>query len=738
VGSPNGSYSLVARAYDTAGNAADSAAVAVTISNAPLLSAAYDSALRAPRCTGIGAACTSGDLVKGRASIGPELNAPNTIHASCADGTYGTYHVTESLDALRVTTLDGTPLAPGKQVRIDATVWAYGSDYLDLYYAADASAPSWTFLSTTSVSGSGARVVSATYTLPTGVRLQAIRGNFRYGGSAGPCTTGSYNDRDDLAFTVDMPDTVAPSVWLTAPAAGATVSGAIAVTAGAEDDVGVARVDFLADGVLFASAESAPWTVGWNTAGLSGTHVLTAQAYDAAGNTSASAPVTVSVDSQSPAVVLTSPAPGAALRGAVAMTAEASDDFVVAEVEFLASGALVAADAAPPWQAAWDTSAIASGNYTLVARARDGVGHVAESAPVTVTIDNVAPNVALTSPAPGAALRGTVALEANASDDVAVARVEFYAGGALVGAVAAAPWSVAWNASSLATGSYALVARAYDAAGNLADSAPVTVAVDNHAPTVALTSPAAGATVRGAIMLTAGASDDLAVVRVEFYVNGALLGVDAAAPWSLTWTFANGAYTLTARAYAAAGNAADSAPVTITVYEPPIVPATYDTTLQVPRCSTVGRRCATGELVSGRSAVGPEWNAPNTVRASCADGAAGAFHVDESLDALAVSTIDGSAFAPGKSVRIEATVWASSSTDRLDLYYAASASAPSWTWLATLTPAGDGAQVLSTTYTLPAGALQIIRGNFRKGSKAGTCTNGRYDDRDDLAFAVGP
>jgi leucyl aminopeptidase len=47
----------------------------------------------------------------------------------------------------------------------------------------------------------GAQTLSATYTLPAGA-LQAVRAQFRYSGTAGTCSTGSYNDRDDLIFAV--------------------------------------------------------------------------------------------------------------------------------------------------------------------------------------------------------------------------------------------------------------------------------------------------------------------------------------------------------------------------------------------------------------------------------------------------------------------------------------------------------------------------------------------------------
>jgi hypothetical protein len=167
--------------------------------------------------------------------------------------------------------------------------------------------------------------------------------------------------------------------------------------------------------------------------------------------------------------------------------------------------------------------------------------------------------------------------------------------------------------------------------------------------------------------------------------------------------------------------------------------AVFDSALQAPRCSTVGPSCDTGpSLVLGRASLGPEPNQPNTIADSCADGTSGTFHSDESNDRIVVSTTDGTGFAPGKTVRIDATVWAWStpSADGLDLYYAANATSPSWTFIATLTPTVAGAQTLSATYTLPSGALQAVRAQFRYQGTASACTSGAYNDRDDLVFAV--
>ncbi len=167
--------------------------------------------------------------------------------------------------------------------------------------------------------------------------------------------------------------------------------------------------------------------------------------------------------------------------------------------------------------------------------------------------------------------------------------------------------------------------------------------------------------------------------------------------------------------------------------------AVFDPVLQAPKCATVAASCDTGaSLVLGRANLGPEPNQPNTINDSCADGTSGTFHSDESNDRLKVTTLDATNLAEGKTVRIEATVWAwtTPSADKLDLYYAANANSPSWTFITTLTPTVAGAQTLTANYTLPTGALQAVRAQFRYQGTASACTSGAYNDRDDLVFAV--
>jgi hypothetical protein len=98
------------------------------------------------------------------------------------------------------------------------------------------------------------------------------------------------------------PDTTPPSVSIFSPTAGATVSGTTTVTAAASDNVGVAGVQFFADGTAIGTEDTtAPYSVAWNTAAVAnGSHSLTARARDAAGNNRTSAAVTVTVSNAPP------------------------------------------------------------------------------------------------------------------------------------------------------------------------------------------------------------------------------------------------------------------------------------------------------------------------------------------------------------------------------------------------------------------------------------------------------
>ncbi len=101
----------------------------------------------------------------------------------------------------------------------------------------------------------------------------------------------------DYTFTTSIPDGQAPTINMTAPASGSTVSGVVNVTATASDNVGVAGVQFKLDGAnIGAEDTTSPYSISWSSLSTSnGTHSLTAAARDAAGNTTTSSSVTITV-----------------------------------------------------------------------------------------------------------------------------------------------------------------------------------------------------------------------------------------------------------------------------------------------------------------------------------------------------------------------------------------------------------------------------------------------------------
>jgi hypothetical protein len=386
-------------------------------------------------------------------------------------------------------------------------------------------------------------------------------------------------------------DITPPSVSMTAPSNGASVSGTITVSANASDNVGVVGVQFMVDGAAAGpEVPSAPYSISWNSASVpNGSRTITARARDAAGNMTVSLGMTVNVsnagggDSTPPTVSITAPANGAAVSGGISVTATANDNTGVAGVQFLVDGLnLGSEDTTSPYSVSWPTANYANGTHTLSARARDAAGNVTTSPVITVTVQNqtssdtTPPTVAVTAPANGAAISGNVTISAAASDNVAVAGVQFRLDGLNLGPeILAAPYSMVWNSAGATAGSHTLAAVARDAAGN-SRVATITVTVlnvdgstDTTAPNVTMTAPANGATVSGSTVLSANATDNVAVATVQFVVDGVNVGQPVLAPpYSRVWdasTVAAGSHVVSAIARDAAGNSRSAVAVTINV-----------------------------------------------------------------------------------------------------------------------------------------------------------------------------
>jgi hypothetical protein len=151
---------------------------------------------------------------------------------------------------------------------------------------------------TPSLSNRIAQVAATSYT-DSGL----VAGTYYYVVKAQDAAGNLSNGSNEASATVTSSgDTTPPTVSLTAPSAGSTVSGTVPVSANASDNLGVAGVQFKLDGSnLGAEDTTAPYAVSWDTAQTTnGSHTLTAVARDAANNTTTSSGVSVSVNNAAP------------------------------------------------------------------------------------------------------------------------------------------------------------------------------------------------------------------------------------------------------------------------------------------------------------------------------------------------------------------------------------------------------------------------------------------------------
>jgi hypothetical protein len=201
------------------------------------------------------------------------------------------------------------------------------------------------------------------------------------------------------------------------------------------------------------------------------------------------------------------------------------------------------------------------------------------------SFDTEVPKTAMTAPKTGDTISGTYTLQASASDDIAVSKVDFYAGTKLIGSDNTATngiYTLTINTAggSYPNGSYEFTSVAFDTSSPTPKQTRSTVVTaniynaptDTTKPTVSITSPLANQEVSGTINVIASAADNAGgsgMDKVEFTIDGGTTPVntDNASPYSFfydTTALSNGIHTITAKAFDKRGNN-QTATVSVTV-----------------------------------------------------------------------------------------------------------------------------------------------------------------------------
>ncbi|MFF5083162.1 S8 family serine peptidase [Actinoplanes sp. NPDC000266] len=411
--------------------------------------------------------------------------------------------------------------------------------------------------------------------------------------------------------TPAVKDTIAPSA---AFSVASTASGVIPVALTAPSD-DTARMELFVADKLAGTATSAPWSIDWDTAGLTGQKAVKVRVTDTSGNVTTAASVPVKIDNLGPALKWVTPAAKGSMRGTVVVTATASDPSGVTSVEVLAGGQVIGADDTAPYAIAVDTTALSSGD-TVTLRSTDTLGN--ESAIARAfTVDNTAPTVEISVPD---ILKGAVKITPTVDDDVAVKQVKGVVtddNGKVLTTVVSnkAPWTLAWTTGKLA-GDYKLDVTAFDTTGNTT-TASTTVTVDNAAPSAAADVPVA---ISGPVTVAlSDPSDDTA--RMELLLNGKVIQTIESAPWSIEWTPAvSTTYALGVRTTDAVGNSATTTRKVVAdlagpriAWPTPIASAPLRGTVTANATATDPSGVASVELLAGDQVIGEDTSGPYAI-----------------------------------------------------------------------------------------------------------------------------
>lgn len=344
---------------------------------------------------------------------------------------------------------------------------------------------SGTSFSTPYVAGAAALLIASGVTDKNEIRTQLLT-------SATDLGTGGFdnlygNGRLNVGAAIEPvgPDVTPPTVSITSPANGATISGSsVAFNATAADAGGVQKVQFYVDGTYLGFDSAAPFTRTLDTTAFTnGAHQLRARAFDLANNTTwTTINVTVSnADSVPPTASVTAPADGATISGAsVTFSATAADGGGIQKVQFYVDGTYLGFDAVAPYTRVLNTTTLANGAHQLRVRAFDNANNTTW-ATINVTVNNVdttPPLVAITAPGGGATVSGTIGLGATAADNVGIQKVQFYVDSTYLGFDSVAPFTRTLDTTTLTNGTHTIRVRAFDLANNMT-STEITITVNN-------------------------------------------------------------------------------------------------------------------------------------------------------------------------------------------------------------------------------------------------------------------
>ncbi len=194
---------------------------------------------------------------------------------------------------------------------------------------------------------------------------------------------------------------------------------------------------------------------------------------------------------------------------------------------------------------------------------------------VSAAVDTTLPTVSIVNPTSNSTVSGTVSIRLTTSDNIGVTKIELYKDGILLDRSTSnlSAYSYGWNTAVESNTSHSLMAKAYDAAGNVGSSAATVVTVSNPVPDTLAPSVPVNVSVNApdstkVNIVWSGSTDNVGVTGYNITKNGTILTSVSATNYVDTAVIPGTSYSYSVAAYDAAGNTSANSSVAIVTVPP--------------------------------------------------------------------------------------------------------------------------------------------------------------------------
>ncbi len=291
--------------------------------------------------------------------------------------------------------------------------------------------------------------------------------------------TNSTGSATSSAATLTVnPAPVAPSIT-TQPASVTVTAGQTATFTVVASGTAPLSYQWQLNGAAISGATGTSYTTPATTTANSGSKFVVVVTNSTGSATSNAATLTVNPAVTAPSIT-TQPASQSVTAGLTATFTVAASGTAPLTYQWQKNGTAVSNGTASSYTTPVTTTADNGSTFVVVVTNSAG-NATSTAATLTVTPDTTPPTVSITSPTSGATVSGTITVNASASDNVAVANVQFQVDGANVGAAdTSSPYNFSLDTTTLSNASHSLTAVATDTSGNKATSAAVAITVSNQ------------------------------------------------------------------------------------------------------------------------------------------------------------------------------------------------------------------------------------------------------------------